>query len=133
MKTPPNKIDADNIIDGIEFDEKTGEAIKIWIRKKNFSQSGLEEDFEGVPVLDEQGIKQILHVKRDDERIGGSKGVPLLNNIITLLKQTGRYTEAEAEASVINAFIAFYTTTEGGIAPNSTPPNRGLRVEGKAG
>ena len=133
VKTPPNKIDTDNIIDGIEFSEKTGEAVKIWIRKKSFSQSDLEEDFEGVPVLDSQGITQILHVKRDDERIGGSKGVPLLNNIITLLKQTGRYTEAEAEASVINAFIAFYTTTEGGIAPNSTPPNRGLRVEGKAG
>ncbi|MFK7823921.1 MAG: phage portal protein, partial [Oligoflexales bacterium] len=133
VQTPPDKPDADNIIDGIEFDEDTGEPVKIWVRKKKFNKSELEEDFEGVPVLDEDGIKQILHIKRDDERIGGTKGVPLLNNITTLLKQTGRYTEAEAEASVINAFIAFYTTAEGGFSPTSSPANRGLKVGEKPG
>ena len=126
VETPPDKLSDESIVDGIETDENSGETIAIWVRNKQ-KKDEADEKHERVPVYDKNGFRQLMHIKRDDERIGGTKGVPLLNNITTLLKQTGRYTEAEAEASVINAFIAFYTTTEGAVGPGTAlAQNRGV-------
>lgn len=123
VDTPYEKHDNENIVKGIEFDPKTGEEIAIYVRKKQE-----QEEYERIPVRDEQGVAQVIHLKRTDERADLSHGVPLFNNIITLLKQSGRFIQSEAKAAVLNSFVAFYTTTSGGINPLPGPMTRNMGV-----
>ena len=61
----------------------------------------------------ESGRLRILHHCRF-VRPEQSRGVPYLAPIIDLLKQLGRYTQAEVQAAVISAFFTVFVTTESG-------------------
>jgi lambda family phage portal protein len=63
------------------------------------------------------GRRNILHVM-DSERIGQSRGVPILAPIIEAAKQLGRYTEAELMAAVIAGMFTVFLSTE---FPNGPP------------
>lgn len=53
-------------------------------------------------------------------RIGQSRGVPYLAPVIALLKDLGRYTEAELTAAVMNACLAVVSTSKDGFSPLAT-------------
>jgi len=57
------------------------------------------------------GRKNVLHLFRK-LRIGQSRGVPDLAPVIETLKQLGRYTDAEVDASVISAFFTVFIKSE---------------------
>ena len=60
------------------------------------------------------GRRNVLHVFKQ-ERPGQNRGVPDLAPVMHLLKQLGRFTEAEVDAAVINSyFTVFFTSDMGG-------------------
>jgi lambda family phage portal protein len=65
---------------------------------------------------DKTGRRNILHVM-DSERIGQSRGVPVLAPIIEAAKQLGRYTEAELVAAVVAGMFTVFLATENPNAP----------------
>ena len=67
---------------------------------------------------DRFGRPIVLHVF-DRTRPGQTRGVPYLAPVIEDLKQFGRFTAAEVDAAVINAFFAVWIKTPdaGGLAP----------------
>lgn len=61
------------------------------------------------------GRRNVLHLI-DPQRIGQTRGVPYLAPVMSALKQLGRYSDAEIDAAVLNAFFAVFfknTTGEG--------------------
>lgn len=61
----------------------------------------------------DSGRLRILHHARFT-RPEQSRGVPYLAPIIELIKQLGRYTQAEVQAAVVSAFFTVFITAEGG-------------------
>ena len=57
------------------------------------------------------GRPNILHVM-ESERIGQSRGIPILAPIIEAAKQLGRYTEAELIAAVVAGMFTVFLSTE---------------------
>ena len=61
----------------------------------------------------ETGLRNIIHYY-NPTRPGQSRGVPDLAPVIEILKQLGRYTEAEVMAAVISGFFTVFVETESG-------------------
>lgn len=59
------------------------------------------------------GAPQVLHLF-DKKRPGQTRGVPYLAPVMGLIKQLGRYTDAEVMAAVVNSFLTVFVTTETG-------------------
>jgi lambda family phage portal protein len=108
------------VFQGVETG-KNGEVVAYYI----CNQHPLSRDFnasepkkwERVEVFgDRTGRRNILHVM-DSERIGQSRGVPMLAPIIEAAKQLGRYTEAELVAAVVAGMFTVFLSTENPNAP----------------
>jgi len=78
------------------------------------------------------GRKNVLHLYRK-LRIGQSRGVPDLAPVIETLKQLGRYTDAEVDASVIAAFFTVFVKSEyqGGLYPMQPTTETGGKATDK--
>jgi lambda family phage portal protein len=109
------------IYQGVETGSN-GEVVAYYICNQHplsseFSVSGPKK-WERVKVFgDKTGRRNILHVM-DSERIGQSRGVPVLAPIIEAAKQLGRYTEAELVAAVVAGMFTVFLATEN---PNVPP------------
>jgi len=98
-----------------------------------FSPANIAATWRRVPFYGERtGRRNVLHLV-DINRIGQSRGVPILAPVIETLKQVTKYSEAELSAAVINAMLAVFikrpatdTTTVGGVQyePGQEPWNR---------
>lgn len=118
---PGNQIDTDDIAGGIRFGEGGRPlAAHIYDRhpgaghapKAGSLYAGQWVDFTGP-----SGRRRLLHHYKK-LRPGQPRGVPYLAPVIDLLKQIGRFTEAEVNAAVLNAFFTMIIETEGGnVAP----------------
>lgn len=71
------------------------------------------------------GAPLVLHLY-DKTRPGQSRGVPYLAPVVELIKQLGRYTDAEVMAAVVSGMVTAFVTSETGdpqLAPAPTQAN----------
>lgn len=112
--TNPNfTFDTERLAGGIEIDAD-GRPIRAHVLDRNpFDTFGLAaRRWTAVPFFGaETGERQLLQ-QYDPERVGQSRGVPKLAPVIEMLKQLGRYTEAELMAAVISSFFTVFIKTE---------------------
>lgn len=108
------QLDRDKIINGVERNDK-GEIVAYHIVNIHpLSSSSKKKEWKRVKAFgDETGRRNVLHCM-DSERIGQSRGVPILSPVLEMLKQLGRYTDAELMAALVSSmFTTFVETTSG--------------------
>lgn len=117
---------------GVELDQETGAPVAYHIAQVHPSEVRRYDDSKHVrvPAYDEAGNPQVLHVARR-LRASQTRGVPYLAPVIELLKQLGRYTEAEITAAVISGFLSVVVTSPAAGTPGS--PAAGMQYGGLPG
>lgn len=68
------------------------------------------------------GSPLVLH-HYDKTRPGQTRGVPYLTPVLEIIKQLGRYTDAEVMAAVVSGMLSVFITTESGDPGNVLTPN----------
>jgi lambda family phage portal protein len=123
LSNPNFKPDTDALTSGIEYDAN-GAPLAYHISERHpgdFRFSPLT--WKRLPAFGARsGMPIVLHLAEFD-RPGQSRGVPLLAPVIGVLKQLTRYTDAELQGAVLNAFFTVFVTTptgEGGLQPINT-------------
>lgn len=86
-----------------------------------------EKDYNWAPLkaFGKTGAPLVLHLF-DKTRPGQTRGVPYLAPVAELLKQLGRYTDAEVMAAVVTGMLTVFVTNENGdpnFGPAPTPDN----------
>lgn len=66
-----------------------------------------------IPAFGKSGSPLCLHLF-DKTRPGQSRGVPYLTPVVELIKQLGRYTDAEVMAAVVSGMLTIFVTNETG-------------------
>ena len=91
-----------------------GNARRMYLaaKKNDFSWSPLK-------AFDPSGNPLVLHLF-DKTRPNQSRGVPYLAPVIELIKQLGRYTDAEVMAAVVSGMLTVFVTNENGM-PDFNP------------
>lgn len=110
--------DVYRITSGVETD-KSGAVKAYWVcnRHPGSVTNMAPMEWTRVEVFGEKtGRQNILHVMTR-ERAGQVRGVPLLSPVLEVLKQLGRYTEAELSAAVITAAFTVFIEKEDAGAP----------------
>lgn len=72
-----------------------------------------EFSWQPLPAFAPNGAPLVLHLK-DKTRPGQTRGVPYLAPVIELIKQLGRYTDAEVMAAVVSGMFTVFVETESG-------------------
>ncbi len=107
-----NSMTGNRIISGIEIDDN-GAIVAFWVCNKypndttdyKVPQNWVRVEARG-PKTGFPNILQICH----DERIEQYRGVPYLAPVIELMKQVGRYTNAELTTAIIKSFFTLFFT-----------------------
>jgi lambda family phage portal protein len=68
------------------------------------------------------GAPQVLH-HYDKTRPGQTRGVPYLAPVLEIIKQLGRYTDAEVMAAVVSGMLSVFITNESGDPSQTLPQN----------
>jgi len=105
----PNDLgDTPEIAGGLERNEE-GIPVAVYIRTPHPASSLYRQPqatWQRIPIYGRKtGRRNILHLM-DVDRIGQTRGEPILSPIIDNLKQISRYTDAELSAAVINAMLS---------------------------
>jgi lambda family phage portal protein len=120
VANPKTDKNSDTLVDGVVL-EPTGAPKSYWILKQHpsgKSTSNIQAD--QFPAFDiETGRRSVVHVFKK-MRPGQVRGWPLLAPVIEVIKQLGRYTDAEIMAAVINSFFTVFIETEGGEGIQTT-------------
>ena len=66
-----------------------------------------------IPAFNSSGAPLCLHLF-DKTRPGQTRGVPYLSPVVELIKQLGRYTDAEVMAAVVSGMLTVFVTNEAG-------------------
>lgn len=112
-----NKIDHPDmgkIRGGIELDDD-GAPVAYWVMKPHmYSGSYDYGEWTRVPAFGARsGRRNMIHLI-ERERVGQRRGMPMLANVIELLKQITRLTEAELMAAVVSSFFTVFVKREAG-------------------
>lgn len=112
-----HKIDEDDLAGGVKKDAD-GAPVEYQILNQhpgNMKKSKTEV-WEKVPAFGPRtGLRNVIHLYRPT-RPGQTRGVPDLTPVIEIIKQLGRYTEAEVMAAVVSGyFTVFIESEDGGI------------------
>lgn len=116
-----------DIRDGIELDID-GEELAYHVLNRHPGDTGmllsyLPTDWARIPARGPSGVPLMIHLMEMD-RIGQTRGIPMLAPVIEALKQLDRYAEAELMAAVVSAFFTvFIKTVEGGEANTGLMPH----------
>ena len=107
----PSEVNVNRMIDeGVELND-FGEPIAYWIANRNPNAEILHQ-----PQLEHKrirlfgyysGRRNIIHLMQH-ERINQHRGVPFLSPVIEVLRQLGRYTDAELMAAVVSGMYAIF-------------------------
>ena len=89
------------IRDGVELSE-SGRRLAYWIARTAFSQPVRTRAFG-----QNANRRNVIHLF-SKERIGQTRGVPMLSPVVTRLKNLDRYTKAELQAAVAASTIALF-------------------------
>jgi lambda family phage portal protein len=100
-----------SLIAGIEKDD-FGRPLAYWIQKNPLYLNGWmlqmpvnAYDFERIPAETSWGRKRVLHM-HVKERIGQSRGRPLLTPVIEQLRMLDSYERTELQSAIVNALVA---------------------------
>ena len=114
---------------GVERDEKTGAPVKYHILNRHpggvlsytarQKLTWLKLDAFGKRT----GSPLVLHLF-DQSRPGQSRGVPYLAPVVEMIKQLGRYTDAEIMAAVVSGMLTVFVTSESGNARLGPAPTQ---------
>lgn len=114
MVTVHNPDNGNRIINGVEIDGD-GAVLAYWICSRypfdptNTTQVPRWQRVEAFGMLTGQpNILQISH----DERSEQYRGVPYLAPVLEVVKQVGRYTEAELTSAIIKSFFSLFFTSQ---------------------
>ena len=127
---PNQKPDTATLSGGVEKDATTGATVAYHVLnqhpgnfrvygKKNFTWSTL-------PAFGKTSGAPLSTLLFDKTRPGQTRGVPYLAPVVELLKQLGRYTDAEVMAAVVSGMFTVFVTNETGnpaIGPATTMDN----------
>ncbi len=103
------RIGKNTIVEGVELDEN-GSVVAYHIAKLNRIKNKTHERVEAFGKL--TGERMIYHLF-EPERIGQTRGVPILAPVMGALKDLTRYTDAEMKRSIImSMFTAFITSQQ---------------------
>ena len=100
-----------NLIAGIEKDD-FGRPLAYWIRKSPIYLNGWmlqlpvnAYDYERVPAETSWGRRRVLHMHAK-ERIGQSRGRPILTPVIEQFRMLDSYQRTELQSAIVNALVA---------------------------
>lgn len=118
---PLGQMDTDDVAGGIRFGPG-GRPLAAHIYDRHpgggyAPKTGSLYAGEWVDFIGASGRRRLLHHYKK-LRPGQPRGVPYLAPVVDLIKQIGRFTEAEVNAAVLNAFFTVIIETESG---NSAP------------
>lgn len=94
------------IRDGVEL-SPVGRRLAYWICPKTIFDNPVRFSAYG----EESSRKNIIHLFTK-ERIGQTRGVPILAPVIKKIKNLDRYAEAELKAAVVSSFISLFIKTD---------------------
>lgn len=112
LSNPQNGMDNKELRGGIEID-KYGAPLAYHIRKSHPGDYWLGSDvdsWERVPAYTSFGRRRVLHI-HDIERIGQTRGKPVLSAIMPMFKMLDHYERSELQAAIVNAMIAAFIET----------------------
>lgn len=115
VMNPNYKKDTKELSGGVEKDAN-GAPIAYYIARTHPNNTLYTKvtEWDRIPAFNPKtGLRNVIHLF-DMIRIGQTRGVPYLAPIIELLKQLGRYTEAELSAAVIAACLTVFVKSESG-------------------
>ncbi|MEF1335169.1 phage portal protein [Vibrio rotiferianus] len=113
---PGNKPDSDHLSAGFETD-KYGGLKAIHVLKTHPSKRKLKraaDNWQRVTVFGGNGRRNVLIHANHDRRASQTRGIPDLAPVIEVLKQAGRYIDAELMASVISSKFTVFIKSDGG-------------------
>lgn len=123
-----NQQTGNRIISGVEIDDN-GAVVAYWVCNKypnDYTDYKIATNWVRVQARGTQtGFPNIIQISHD-ERIEQYRGVPYLAPVIELMKQVGRYTDAELTTAIIKSFFTLFFTQS---QPHSADfPLSGLKV-----
>lgn len=110
LSNPNNSTDTKTLRGGVEID-KFGAPIAYHILKEHpgdYWSTSLQ--WERVSAFTSFGRRRILHV-HDINRIGQTRGKPILSSIMPMFKMLDHYERSELQAAIVNAMIAAFIET----------------------
>lgn len=112
LSNPQQRMDSKELRGGIEID-KYGAPVAYHIRKTHPGDYWIGSDmdsWERIPAYTPFGRKRVIHV-HDVERIGQTRGKPILAAIMPMFKMLDHYERSELQAAIVNAMIAAFIET----------------------
>lgn len=110
---PDRKPDSDTLIDGVEIDRATGEAIAVHVADRHpgeLNTAGTK--WTRVPIRGgSTGRRNVLHMI-EHLRFGQYRGVPWIAPILEPLKQLNKWTDNELAAAVASSVFAVFVKME---------------------
>jgi lambda family phage portal protein len=107
--TPPDKLLNPDISQGVEV--KDGEVKAYYIFNMHPGRYDFDNTYKRVPAFGARtGRRNVLHLM-DAERVGQSRGVPILAPVMESLRQVGSYTQAELRAAVVGSLMTVFVKT----------------------
>lgn len=116
-----NEKDSNTMSGGVSKDKNTGAPAKYHVLDQHpGSVRNLRDRKKATwTSLDAFGVRtgnpQVLHLF-DQTRPGQTRGVPYLAPVVEMIKQLGRYTDAEIMAAVVSGMLTVFVTSESGQA-----------------
>ncbi len=130
---PMGSADTDTVSGGIKFDN--GRPIAAYVYDTHpgaINWRGSRYKGEWMPFVGDTGRRHLLH-HYQKQRPDQPRGVPYLAPVIDLIKQIGRFTDAEVNAAVLNSFFTiFYEMPEGAVDPNAEAVEQSNQLSGGA-
>lgn len=110
---PQNKPDSDKLSSGFELDEH-GAAVAVHILQVNPTRRFLlsKATWQRLPLFGELGRRNVLIHSNHNMRADQTRGIPDLAPVIEVIKQAGRYIDAELMASVISSKFTVFIKSD---------------------
>ncbi len=110
---PNNKPDSETLSGGFELDEH-GAAMAVHVLQTNPAKRFLRSkaSWQRVPLFGEQSRRNVLIHSNHNMRASQTRGIPDLAPVIEVIKQAGRYIDAELMASVISSKFTVFIKSD---------------------
>jgi lambda family phage portal protein len=109
-----NKIDSETMAGGVERDSNGAPTAYHILTRHPGSLLPIKREWNTIPAFGAKtGRRNVIHLFRM-LRPGQTRGVPYLAPVIEMIKQLGRYSQAEVDAAVISSFFTVFVKSETG-------------------